>query len=298
MTTPSLIQATDLERETGLGKDLLRKWRSRYGFPNPVRQDDGESGYSREQVRQLRLIKRLQDAGFRPAQTVGKPLAQLERLIDAVGCTQSQEQWSPFTRKAIKLLHDNDVTGLEAHLRRDLSRRGITAFIHQTAAPLTEALGEAWAKGSIEVYQEHLYTAVLTGLLYPAIALAKPRRGYPKMLFATPPEELHVIGLLMAQAVIADLGVHCIGLGPHMPIDEIEKAVIASGAEIVGLSFSSAYPERRIRPFLIDLRKRLPDAIEVWVGGAGASHIKRPLENVRFFSDLHQPLQAIAARVA
>ena len=55
-----------VERDTGLGKDTLRVWERRYGFPQPLRDACGERVYPAEQVDQLRLIKRLIDQGRRP----------------------------------------------------------------------------------------------------------------------------------------------------------------------------------------------------------------------------------------
>ena len=49
----------NVERETGLSKDLLRMWERRYGFPAPERDANGDRVYPAEQVERLRKIKRL-----------------------------------------------------------------------------------------------------------------------------------------------------------------------------------------------------------------------------------------------
>ena len=40
----------EVERETGLGKDTLRVWERRYGFPVPLRDALGERAYPDEQL--------------------------------------------------------------------------------------------------------------------------------------------------------------------------------------------------------------------------------------------------------
>ncbi|MGZ8253883.1 MAG: MerR family transcriptional regulator, partial [Burkholderiaceae bacterium] len=55
-----------VERDTGLSKDTLRVWERRYGFPQPLRDANGERVYPQDQVDKLRLIKRLMDQGHRP----------------------------------------------------------------------------------------------------------------------------------------------------------------------------------------------------------------------------------------
>src|SRR6476620_205651 len=69
-----------VEREVGLSKDVLRVWERRYGFPSPGRDAHGERLYPPEQVRRLRLVKRLMDQGMRPGRLLGGTLEELEAL--------------------------------------------------------------------------------------------------------------------------------------------------------------------------------------------------------------------------
>ena len=70
-----------VERETGIGKDTLRVWERRYGFPLPVRCEGEDRLYPENQVEQLRLIKRLLDSGMRPARVVGLGVVELNALL-------------------------------------------------------------------------------------------------------------------------------------------------------------------------------------------------------------------------
>ncbi|MGV8860042.1 MAG: MerR family transcriptional regulator [Pseudomonas sp.] len=296
ISTHPFVQAIDLERETGLSKDLLRKWRSRYGFPHPIQQEPAGSGYPREQITQLCLIKRLLDVGFRPAQVVGKQLEELERLAQAVAVSSFKPALCLSAQAALERLRVDDVDGLEKNLAQALIEQGLTGFVQQTAGPLMAAVGTGWACGEIQVYQEHLCSAVLMRLLFAAISAIKPLPGHPRILFATPPEELHVLGLLMLQAVQAEHGAHCLHGGTQLSLDELAKAARAYRADVVALSFSGAYPQRRVRPFLIELRARLPDAVQLWTGGAGVASIKRAPAGVRVFSGALQPVEFFPGR--
>lgn len=292
-----IVCAADLECETGLSNDLLRKWRMRYGFPTPVQSADGTHGYASEQIAQLRLIKRLLDGGLRPGQIVGKTIEQLDQLIASFGCGKSSATEPLPTREALKLLRANDLQGLTRVLEGERGRQSLTDFVTQTVAPLTIALGEAWVLGEIEVYQEHLCSGLLLGMLFREIGNLSPKPGFPRVIFSTPCDELHVLGLLMAQAVLADMGAECIYLGPHTPLGDLHMAAQACRAHIVALSFSSAYPRHRIRPLITQLRNRLPVGIEIWAGGAGAGEIKRSPDGVRIFSDLREAASALIPRL-
>ena len=76
---------SEIERETGFGKEQLRKWRQRFGFPPKESNLTGVTAYSLTTVNQLLLIKRLLEAGLRPAQVVGKSIVELERLKLGMG---------------------------------------------------------------------------------------------------------------------------------------------------------------------------------------------------------------------
>ena len=81
---------SEIERETGFGKERLRKWRQRFGFPPQELSLDGKTAYSLATVNQLLLIKRLLEAGFRPAQVLGKSVLQLEKLKLGMGYQMHQ----------------------------------------------------------------------------------------------------------------------------------------------------------------------------------------------------------------
>lgn len=298
MTTLKFIQPADLERETGLSKDLMRKWRARYGFPQPVKLEEGRQGYPQEQIRKLRLIKRLLDSGLRPAPIIGKTITQLEHLISVLAEGQRSVEVSRVTADAISLLQRNDFEGLNELLVRELTRQGLTDFVRDTVAPLTQGLGAAWANGELEVYHEHFCSDALMRLLYGELSFVKPKPGYPRILFGTPPDERHILGMLMAQAVLADQGAQCLGFGSHAPVSQLKKAAQAWHADIVAVSFSFAFPKRGIRPLLAQMRTQLPAEIELWAGGAGVADIKRTVAGVRVFTDLYQPVQALQERVA
>ena len=72
-----MLNITAVERDTRIGKDALRVWERRYGFPQPERDTNGERLYPPEQVERLRIIKRLLDAGHRPGRVGALELAQL-----------------------------------------------------------------------------------------------------------------------------------------------------------------------------------------------------------------------------
>ena len=67
---PNLWSIAEIERDTGLGKDTLRIWERRYGFPTPLRDARGDRVYDQPQLQRLIRIKQLLDSGHRPGRVV------------------------------------------------------------------------------------------------------------------------------------------------------------------------------------------------------------------------------------
>jgi MerR family transcriptional regulator, light-induced transcriptional regulator len=277
-----------LERDLCLSRYVLRKWESRYGFPMPDRDARGERRYPPDQIERLRLIKRLIDKGMRPSAAIRLAPAELRaRTAGDRTCID------PFHESIFEMLRHHDFLGLRRQLSDLRDRQGLAAFILDTTAPLTEAVGEAWTLGLIAVHEEHLYSEVVQGLLRESIAAVFPADGGPRMILGTPPGESHGLGVLMLQGLMAWHGAHCLSLGTEIPMQEIAAAAIAQRAEVVGLSFSSAFPARRIGPLLLDLRRRLPVSTDIWAGGRGTARLSKTPHGTRHVPTLAQALEAL-----
>lgn len=280
-----------VERDTGLGKDTLRIWERRYGFPRPLRDGGGERIYPIEQVEHLRLIKRLMDQGQRPGVLLRQPLSSLAaQCADnlAQGCSDGAVEW------VIPLLKGRDVDRLRAELAQRLARDGLERFVIETVPALNRRIGEGWLAGDIEVYEEHLYAELIQNQLRSSIyALAGPGTR-PQVLLTTVKDEEHLLGLLMVEALMLVNGARCLSLGAQTPLTDIVAMAGSEPIDIIALSFSSAYPGRKAREVLNELRAALPAHTELWAGGAALSRRGRKLDGIRVFEDLKEIAPALA----
>jgi methanogenic corrinoid protein MtbC1 len=282
-----------IERETGLTRDALRKWELRYGFPVPERDEQGERVYPLAQLDQLRLIKRLLDKGMRPAKIVGLDIRRLRELADACLPVASQQDLSGgFAEAVFGALENRDSGPLQRVLAQELMRIGLGEFVQARLAQLNRIVGDAWADGRLAVYQEHLYAEAVQTLLRDAIGRLPASIDGTRIVLATAPGELHSLGILMVQAQLSLAGARCISLGSQVPMGELAAAADAYDADVVGLSFSVAYPVRRIAPQLTELRKRLDPAVQVWAGGQGMGRVRGIPAGV------HAPMSLAEAAIA
>lgn len=271
-----------VERNTGISRETLRMWERRYGFPLPDRDGAGDRSYSPADLDRLRLIKRLLDQGYRPGKVVPMSDGGLSGLANEPALPVEMEPgaWKDF----LNLMKSPGLEAARDWLRGRLSRATLATFLLETLAPLTEAVGDAWATGHLRVHDEHLYTEMVTRLLRQAME-ELPRGDEPPILLATLSGERHGLGLLMAEAMFHQAGARCLNLGVDVPIPEIVLAVRHHRASALALSFSVAYPRRRIAPQIDALREQLPPDCRIWAGGRMTARLRiRP--GVRYCPEL------------
>ena len=268
---PVCLTIASVERDTGLSKDTLRVWERRYGFPAPDRDALGERLYPLDQVDKLRTLKRLLDLGHRPGRVVGLPIEELQRLAQASAGASLRNAQPVHTQDdldgLLRLLTAHHFDELRGQLSQLLLRKGLAPFIAEVVAPMNERVGEAWTRGALQIFEEHLYTEVVQGLLRGAIGSIQRSGQRPRVLLTTFPQEPHGLGLLMAEATFALEGCHCFSLGVQTPVWDIALAAEAQQADIVALSFSSAVNANQALDGLAELRGRLPASVEIWAGG-------------------------------
>ena len=282
-----------IESETGLTKEVVRKWEIRYGFPRPERDQNGDRIYPAEQVVRLQLIRRLLGAGKRPGMIVGLDLAALELLTKQIA-PELGPTHSCCCDGVLGALRRHDLVEVANLLKAELYRNGLKLFVYETVTRLNALVGESWLTGTLRVFEEHIYTDIIHGILDESVRMIADPTGTPRIILTTAPGELHSTGLLMANVVFALEGGYCLRLGPQTPIVDIIAATKAYNIDIVGLSFSVAQPSRDVAFFLRDLRSQLDPSVEIWAGGHGVLRLKR-IKGVQLLHDLEAIGPAIHA---
>lgn len=292
-----------VERDTGLSKDTLRVWERRYGFPAPRRDASGERCYRRADVHKLRVVKRLLDAGHRPGRIVPLTVEALQQLAQPLPAQAERHRLHDVPamelEPLIELLRAHDVGLLRNRLSWLLTRLGLGRFTTEVIGPLTQAVGEAWACGRLDVFEEHLYTEIVQGMMRQAIAgLPQPGTAVsPRVLLTTVPGEPHCLGLLMAEAMLVLEDCCCQSLGVQTPLAEIPSAAAAHRADIVALSFSTLLSTNAVVESLTALRRTLPPRLLLWAGGTSPVLRRRAIDGVVPITTLQAiPLQVQQVR--
>ena len=283
-----------VERDTGLSKDTLRVWERRYGFPSPQRDAIGERAYTLDHVEKLRVIKRLMDAGHRPGRIVPLSFPELQKLTDSTVDQPTRNVEAALASSDvlahIELIRSHDVAALRSQLARQLARFGIGRFVTEVVAPLNTAVGDAWIRGQMEIFEEHTYSETVQVVLRQAIASVPPPAADagPAVLLTTFPGEPHGLGLLMAEAMFALEGCRCVSLGTQTPLWDIVMAATAHRADIVALGFTGCMNPNQVVDGLQELRGKLSPQQQVWAGGGAPVLHRRRIDGVMPLSSLDQ----------
>lgn len=276
-----------VERDTGIGRDTLRIWERRYGFPRPVRNDRGERAYPEDQLRRLQRTRRLLDRGMRPCKVL--PLSE-EALDEIEAGLQSEgsRQLDKTVDALLAAIRSADAGQVEVLLRGQYEKQGMRAFVLETVVPLLQTVGELWISGKLQIFQEHFLSEQLIRFLNAEIASMQKSAAEPLVLLATLPGEEHTLGLLMLAAMLSSNGVSVINLGGEVPMDQIGQAVSQFRADAVGITFSGAYPYQGIRKHLLELRELVADDVVIWTGGEGVRRLRKLPAGVTKFNSLEQ----------
>jgi MerR family transcriptional regulator, light-induced transcriptional regulator len=287
---PISVSIAAVERDTGLSKDTLRVWERRYGFPAPLRDSFGERAYPLDQIEKLRVIKRLLDSGHRPGRIVSLDINALHSIGESLSPTPERAGSAAAVdlRTYLDLIGAHDVDGLRRALGQATMRMGVAGMVCDVIAPLNVMVGDAWMRGLLEVFEEHMYTESVNIALRSAIANAPlaPATASPRVLLTTLPQEPHGLGLLMAEAMLSLEGCRCLSLGTQTPILDIVLAATAHRSEVVALSFTANQNPNYVVNGLAELRRKLPLGVDIWVGGSCPVLQRKPIEGIAVFNDL------------
>lgn len=262
-------------RMTGLSVDTLRMWERRYGFPSPYRNAVGNRIYRESDVERLVLIARAMKVGYRAGEAIRLSVDELTDLLSTQAQNQQERQQTPEFGLAplLDCISHGDLEGLRQGLRRRASNLGIRKFIIEVVGPLTEEIGQRWARGELQVHEEHLATEVLsTQLLLAASHLENPPG--PGILLGTLPREQHAIGLQMVALFAQSLGLHVHLLGTDTPPLEFVRAAATLSPQVVGISLAAGYPPPAALDHIERIVEALPPSIELWLGGKGAASLE------------------------
>lgn len=287
-----------VSRSTGFSPDLLRVWQKRYGFPVPTRKPSGHRLYTQADVRRLRQISEAISGGHRPSRVVPLDDESLESLLaeDAAAVSRERALTRPIAA-SMEQVRGHRRADLSGSLLADAAALGPIAFLRGRMIPLTDAVGDAWARGEISIHHEHFFSECAEDVLRNLRMRHERTARGPVVLLATLTGETHRLGIQMAALVAAAAGWKPQLLGNDTPVREITEAWVLRGAAAIGLSVSISTGGAAVHRELEILRRETPSHVPIFVGGKGArrSHPPPGVAVVEDFERLGDWMRALRA---
>ena len=281
-------------RRTGLKPDLIRAWERRYGAVEPGRTETRRRFYSDADIERLQLLRRVVGTGRGIGQVANLSNAELRGLISDEAPSAELPPLSgnggaePFLTLCISAAQRLDVRDLELQLERASVAMSRSVLLEKLLVPLMQRIGDLWKRGEVRPFHEHMTSAVVRTFLGNLHGAYPPGPSAPHLLATTPPRQLHELGALIAAATAASEGWQVTYLGPNLPPEEIAAAALQKEARAVALSMVYPPDDPLLLEDLRRLRRLLPEATVLIVGGRAAGAYVSVLREVgaRYLDDL------------
>lgn len=261
---------------TGLSVFVIRAWEKRYDAVVPSRTETNRRLYSDEDIEKLKLLNEAIKKGHNIGSVAGLTINELQSVLGSNLKNQTSNQNVLYDLPAdSKLIIDEcidtiksyDGTGLEKILLKASSKMSQPHLIENLIIPLVYKIGDMWQDGQLRVGNEHLSTAVIRSFLSGLIERHIPAKNAPIFISATPTNQEHELGAMIAGVVAASAGWKVVYLGSNLPVEEIAAAAGSLDAKIVALSIVYPNDDPHLKKNLVNLKKMLPEEAAIIIGG-------------------------------
>lgn len=255
---------------TGIPKNTLIAWERRYAIVEPARSPSGYREYTEEDIEVLKRARELVQDGLRIGEVVRLLEKEQESAPEPAALPASDGAALGQIRVALQeRLLDFDRAGAERLVYR-LLMVPFERAIDEIYFPLLREVGEAWDRDEITVVQEHYVTAFCREkLLVMLHSVQTAGKDAPEITCATPPGEHHELGLLALSLRLVLRGFRITYLGANVPTAQLCEHVSSRGADALCISMVHGRPQAEVVAYARDIRRRLPSAIPVAIGGRG-----------------------------
>ncbi len=272
---------------TGVSVALLRAWERRYGVVSPLRTEAGYRIYDDAAVGRIRAMRTLVADGWSPRQAAANIIsAQAKDFPVAEVAIPPIEPRTP-TEEAMGLIEAAariDGPAIERALDDIFGMGSFERMVDDHLYPALVALGEAWARGEVDVAGEHAASAAVLRRLGMAFdAAGSAGAGHASVLVGLPPGSRHELPALGFATALRRAGIRPTYLGPDVPVKSWVTAARQAHVRAAVIGAMTAEDIAGAIAVITALRDRHPDLL-IAVGGGhsrelsdASAHLPDPL---------------------
>ncbi len=295
-----------VSRLTGLPADTIRKWEQRYGVVRPRRDARGLRRYSEADLERLRLLAAAAKIGVSISEACAMAPPALAKLVQtkqpAAHPSSRPRQGSPdaFTRAVLRGLERSDGEQVDRMLTAAARLLPTPEFVFDVMSPLFKTVGESWRRGTMDIAQEHLFSAIARSVVGNVVRRYAAHERMPLIAFTTPAGEPHEFGILLAALLAASEGLRVRYLGPDMPAAAIARGASDAGARAVVVGAVRSRNSASLGRALKGIVDALPPTVDLWLGGKAADlaerwRARKNVVGIATLQDFHRRIGALHA---
>jgi DNA-binding transcriptional MerR regulator len=283
---------------SGVSIPTLRAWERRYGVVRPLRTESGYRLYDEAAIDRLRVMRDLIADGWGASQAAAHVRdAGAEQALPApegistpaTAAGRSRRRQRDLVAAARRI----DGADLDALLDEAFASVSFERAMADVVFPALAAIGDAWARGELDVSGEHAASNAVVRRLARQFDAAGRADGQPRAILGLPPGSHHEIGLLAFAVAARRAGVSIIYLGADVPEASWTASLDRTGADLAVVGVPTPRDVPAAERVLATLRVRGRELV-AFVGGRGAAGVA-PETGVRALPD---DLAAAAATLA
>jgi DNA-binding transcriptional MerR regulator len=257
-------------QQTGLKPDTLRAWERRYGLPQPERSEGGHRLYSQRDIdtvgwlvarqreglsisRAVELWEQVEESGQDPLlieMPLGRrPLAEPPTHVLGESLADLRKSW-----KAACLAYD------EVRAERVMAQAFALYPPEVVAVEVLQntlaEIGEGWYRGQVTVQQEHFCSELSLRRLEALVMAAPPPTRRGRLVAACPPDESHVLSLLLLTFLLRRQGWDVVYLGANVPLERMDATVAATRPDLAILAAQQLHTATTLRDMASQLQEQ------------------------------------------
>jgi DNA-binding transcriptional MerR regulator len=220
-----------LAQLVGLKPHTIRAWESRYNALEPARTEGGQRFYQKSDLDRLQILVRLQGLGHSISKIGHLSNPELEKFIKLNTQSEQRVEDSPaetqqFIHQILSKLNSYDLKGVATELEYARLNLNIRSFLLHVLSPVFQEVGIRCAHGQLSIAQEHAITAIAKNQLA-QIYLPVPPEVTRTVALATPENNFHDIGIMIAEILCRLYRWKTVYLGSHLPAHGLAEALNA-----------------------------------------------------------------------
>lgn len=265
---------------SGVGIPLLRAWERRYGVVQPVRTPAGYRLYDEEAIDRLRAMRRLVEAGWSPREAAARIRGLASEAVrslasgqaEADGAAAGSSGQAELVGRIVTAAGDLDRTTLEGALDEAFAAARFEAAAQGVILPAMVGVGEAWARGDLDVGAEHAVSAAVLRRLGAAFQAAGTAARGSTVLVGLPPGSHHELAALAFATAARRGGMDVVYLGADVPVASWLRVATDTGAAAIVVGAVMETDATSAGEVLAALAGQQPEIVRA-VGGRHAADV-------------------------